>query len=82
MLVNSSTVLCWMSIFVISGVSCLFCLLFYFLWKILSANNVGPDQTRDYMASELDLGLPMTLLRVSRYEWVNAIDNDRLYHIA
>ena len=35
--------------------------------KILLANNVDPDQTPRYVASDLGLHcLPMTLLRVSR----------------
>ena len=42
-------------------------LLFYFLWKILLANNVDPDQMPHYVASDLGLHcLPMTLLQVSR----------------
>ena len=41
-------------------------LLFYFLLKILYANNVDPDQMPHYVASDLDLHcLPMTLSWVS-----------------
>ena len=44
---------------------------FYFLWKILLANNVDPDQMPHYVVSDLGLHcLPMTLLQVSRSEWV------------
>ena len=43
-------------------------LLFYFLWKILLANNVDPDQTPHYVAPDLSLHcLHMVRLRVSRY---------------
>ena len=39
--------------------------------KILIANNVDPDQMPHYVASDLVLHcLPMTLLRVSRQQWV------------
>ena len=42
-------------------------LLFYLKWKILLANIVDPD----YVASDLGLHcLPMTLLWISRLEWV------------
>ena len=41
-------------------------LLFYFLRKVLLANNVDPDQTPHYVAFDLGLhSLPRTLLRVS-----------------
>ena len=47
-------------------------LLFFFLWEILLAYNVNPDQMPHYVASDLGLHcLPMTLLLVSRSEWVN-----------
>ena len=70
LLVDSSTLISWTSPFVILGVSGLFC--FYFIWKILFANTVDPDQTPHYVAPDLDLHcLPMILLRVSRLEWVN-----------
>ena len=43
----------------------------YFLYKNLLANSLYPDRTPHCIASDLDLHcLPMTLLRVSRYEWV------------
>ena len=42
-----------------------------FLMEILFANNVDPDQTPHYVASDLSLHcLPMTLLRVSRRQRV------------
>ena len=46
----------------------LFCRFYsIFLWKILLANNVDPDQTPHYVASDLGLHcLLMTLLWVSR----------------
>ena len=51
----------------VRGVGTILRLLFYFLWKTLSANNVDPDQTPHHVASDLDLHcLPVTLLRVSR----------------
>ena len=53
------------------GVWSILSLLFYFLWKILLANTVDPDQMPDYVASDLGLHcLFMTLLRASRSEWV------------
>ena len=72
--VDSSTVICWMSLFchfrVIRSV-------FYFWWKILLANTVDPDQMPHYVASDLGLHcLPMILLRVFRYEsvkWKNLL---------
>ena len=49
------------------GVKFILSLLSYFLWKILLANNVDPDQMPHYVAYDLGLHcLPMTLLRVSR----------------
>ena len=67
LLVNTSTVICWTSPCVILGVSFLFsCFYSIFLWKILLANNVDPDQMPHYLASDLGLHcLPSTLLRVS-----------------
>ena len=54
------------------GAGSILSLLFYFLWKILVADNVGPDQTPHYVVSDLGLHcLPLTLLQVSRYYWVN-----------
>ena len=66
-LVDSSTVICWMSPLVILGVLSLFCHFHsIFLWKILLAYNVDPDQMPHYVASDLGLHcLPLTLLRVS-----------------
>ena len=68
MLVDSSTVICWMNPFAILGMSGLFCRFYSILdWKLLLANNVDPSQTPHYVASDLGLQcLPMTLLRVSR----------------
>ena len=69
-LVDSSTVICWMSLFVILGVLGLF-FHFYstFLWRVLLANNVDPDQMPHYVASDLGLHcLLMTLLGISRKE--------------
>ena len=67
-LVDSSTVICWTSIFIILGVLGLFCHFHsIFRWKILLAENVDPDQMTHYVASDLGLRCsPMTLLHVSR----------------
>ena len=51
------------------------CLLWHFcsifLWKILLANNIDPDQMPHYVGSDVGLHcLPMTLLRVTKSEWV------------
>ena len=44
------------------GIMSILSLLFYFWWKILLANNVDPDQTPHYVASDLGLHcLPVTL---------------------
>ena len=49
------------------GVRSILSLLFYFSWKILLANNVGPGQTSHYVMSDQGLHyLPMTLFRVSQ----------------
>ena len=49
------------------GVRSILSLLFYFLRKILLANDVDPDQLPHYVASDQDLHcLPMTLLQVSK----------------
>ena len=41
--------------------------LFYFLWKILLANSVDPDQMPHYVASDLGLHcFPLTVLWVSQ----------------
>ena len=58
------------------GVRSILLLLFYtcIRWKILLANNVGPDQMPHYVVSDLGLHcLPWTLLQVSRYEWVKTV---------
>ena len=55
------------SICLFRGVGSVLSLLFYFLWKILLANNVDPDQMPHNVV--FDLGphcLPMTFLWVSR----------------
>ena len=53
-LVDSSTVICWTSPFVVLWVSFL-SLLFYFSWKTLLASIVDPDQMSHYVASDLGL---------------------------
>ena len=56
------------------GVRSILSLLISFLWKILFANNVDPDQMPHYVG--LDLGLHclhMTLLQVPRCEWVKRL---------
>ena len=61
-LVDTSTVICWVSPFVILGVSGQFCH-FYFIFagKILLANTVDPDQRPHHVVSDLGLHyLPMT----------------------
>ena len=64
-LVDSSTVIYWTSLFVILGV--LGCFYSIFDGKILLANNADPDQMPHDVASDLDLHcLPLTLLWVSR----------------
>ena len=68
LLMDSSTVKCSTSPFVIFGVSSLFCRFIFifsffvvFLWKILLAKTVDPDQTPHHVASDLGLHfLPMT----------------------
>ena len=63
-LVDFSTVTCWMSPFVILGVSELFCSFKYILMEILLAKNVDPYQMPLYVASDLGLQcLLMTFLR-------------------
>ena len=60
-LVDSSIVTCWMSPFIILGMSGLFCAFILCLMK--SVNNSDPT----FVASDLGLHcLPMTFLRVSR----------------
>ena len=66
--VDSPTVICCMSPFVILGVSGLFCR-FYSIFdvKILLADNVDSDQTPHYVVSDLGLhSLSGTILWVSR----------------
>ena len=65
-MVGSSIVICWMSPFVILGVSGVFCH-FYSIFdgKSCLLNNVYPDQMPHYVASDLGLHcLFMTLLPV------------------
>ena len=65
--VESSTVIYWTSPFVLLGESDLFCHFILFLMEILLANNVDPDQTPHFVASDPGLhSLSITLLRVSR----------------
>ena len=55
---DSSTVICWTSPFVIlrvSGVWSILSLLFYFLKKKILRNNVDPDQMPQNLASDLGL---------------------------
>ena len=61
--VDYSTIRCWMSPFVLLGLSGSILLLqFYFGWKLLLANSLDPDQMPNYVASDLGLQfLPMTL---------------------
>ena len=47
LLMDSSTFIFWTSLFVILGVSGLFCRFYSILMEILLINNVGPDQTSD-----------------------------------
>ena len=55
-----------MSPFVILGVFAVILWLF-FDGKILLANNIDPDQTSHYVASDLGLhSLPMSFLRISK----------------
>ena len=67
-LVDSSTVICWMSPFVILGVWGLFwCFYSIFLLKIMLATTVDPDLAPHYVASDLGLHcLPLALLQLSR----------------
>ena len=62
-MVDRSTVICWMSPFVILGMLGLLCRFYYFFrWKILLANNVDPDQMPQYVVSDRSPQcLPMTL---------------------
>ena len=64
---ESSSVVCWVSPFVILGVSGLFCCFYSTIdGKSCKANNVDHDQMPHYVASDLGLHcLPMSLLRVS-----------------
>ena len=65
---DSSTVKCGTSSFVILGVSGQLCPLYsIFDGNALLANSVDPDQMPYYVASDLGLHcLPLSLLRVSR----------------
>ena len=67
-LVDSSTVICWMCLVIILGVSGLFCHLYSISFgKSCQQQCIGPSQTPHYVASDLGLHcLPMALLRVSR----------------
>ena len=51
----------------VRGIGSILSLLFYFHWKIMLANSVGPDQMPHHVASDLGLHcFSMALLRVSR----------------
>ena len=50
---DSSTVICWMNLFVILEVLGLIYRFYSILMEILLVNNVGPDQTPHYVASDL-----------------------------
>ena len=66
----------WKSQISIAGTSG--CEIYIFLEKMakLFANSGDPDQTPHSAASDLDLHcLPITLLRVSRLQWVKVEDN-------
>ena len=64
---DSSTVICWTSQFVILGMLDLFCRFYSIFDGNPVSNTVDPDQTSHHVESDLDLHcLPMTLLRVSR----------------
>ena len=66
-LVDSATVICWASPFVILGVSGLLCRFYSNFNERSCKQTEDPDQTSHYVASDLGLHcLPMTLLRVSR----------------
>ena len=67
MLVDSSTVRVDESICHFKSIGSILSLLFYFLWKILLANNVDPDQMPHHVTSDLGVHcLPLTTLRVSK----------------
>ena len=62
---DSSSLNYWTSLFVILGMLGLLCHFTLFLMESLLANNVDPDQTPHYVASDLGLHcLRKTLLRV------------------
>ena len=70
-LVDSSTVICWTSPFVILGVSGLFVTFILLFMENPVSNSVDPDQMPHYVASDLGLHcLPMTCFQVSQQEWV------------
>ena len=61
------------------GVGSILLLLFLFDGKFLLANTEEPDQMPHYMASNLGLHwLSITLLWVSRYEWVTLYQEKKL----
>ena len=67
-MVDYSTVIYWTSLFVILGLSGLFCRFYY----IFDENPVSTDKTHHYVASDLVLQcLLTTILRVSRLDCVN-----------
>ena len=72
-LVDSSTVSCLTTPFVILGLLGLFCHFLFLMEKSVSKHfySVDPDQMPHYVASDLGLHcLLMTFLRVSGQEWI------------
>ena len=62
-LVDSSTIICWTSPFVILGVSGLLCHFYSVFDESPVTNNVDPDQMPHHVAVDLGLHcLPMTIL--------------------
>ena len=61
------------------GIGSILTLLLYFLWKILLANNVNPDQMPHYLAFDLSLHcLPMTLF-MGFQDSVNKLTNSEMH---
>ena len=60
-LVDSTTIICWLSPLVILGCQVYFVIFILFLMENLLANTVDPDQTPNNVASDLSLYcMPMT----------------------
>ena len=80
---DTSTVICWTSPFVIEGVSGIFCHFnsIFFYEKILLANSVDPDQIPHHVASDLSLHcFPMTFFY--RFPDKNGLNQKFIFHIA